>query len=1323
MKEIKFKKGISILLSIIMLLSTFTSVFMMMTITAKAGTATVYVVDYPRSTDINKNGWGHGKLTYMNGWYTDLETHNTLRAMNSYEGQICYCIEPGTGQNTGDSFTQKDENFFDNFPKEYNKTTDGKTIKTLIGRIIQYGYTGNISTSWVSQSPDGAEKLANSLATQYLIWETIVGERDRDFNKVSTNGKDRILDALDRNHPIYSRIMSNYNRIENNVKNHTKAPSFCTRTTDSAKTIELEWNGKEYNTVLTDTNNVLSNYEFTSSDINTQFDVSGNTLIIKTKTAPKEEITITANKKNSKRKGLVVWSDGNYAPGGGSQDTVTYSSEVNDPVKGFVKAKVSYGSAKIVKTSEDGKVANIKFNIQGNGINKDVITNEKGEIQIDNLKPGIYTVTEQRYNHYNPQETKRVTVLAGQTAVVNFNNTLKRGELKVIKASEDGLNEGVKFNLKGTSISGLEVNEYATTNKSGVATFEDVLIGENYVLSEVDTPDRYVIPANQTATIEWNKVTNKEFNNTLKKWKATVTKSDKETGIEQGNSSLAGAVYGIYKGEQLIDKYTTDKKGQFTTKYYVCGNDWTVREITPSEGYLLDDTIYKVGAEPQNYEIELNDISLDVVETIKKGKIAIIKHADDGSTQIETPEVGAEFEVYIKNAGSYQNAKESERDKLITNEFGFAQTKDLPYGIYTVKQTKGLEGTELMKPFDVFVNENGKIYRYIINNAIFKSLIEIVKKDAETSQIIKASGIGFKVRNTDTGEWITQHINYPTPMDIDVFYTDQNGKLMLPQALDYGNYEIVEQCTTNGYVLDSKPVPFKVDGKQTVVTVEKYNKPQKGKIIVSKIGEVFSSVEEIDEMYKPVYLENNLKGAEFEIYADEDIVTLDGTVRNKKGDLVATIITNEQGKSETSPLYLGKYKIIETKTPIGMIKNSTPQYVELTYAGQEIEITEISTKIYNQRQKVQINLEKILEQDEDFNIGNNGEIQNVQFGLFANEDIVSTDGSRIPKDGLIEVITCDENGKVTFKTDIPFGKYYVREIATEQHYVIDDTKYELEFNYQGENTKIVKIKINNGDKIENKLIRGEIIGKKVDEEGFTIAGATFGLFKDNETKFTKDTAIKISKSNEIGVFGFSEVLYGKWLLKELETANGFVLNETPYKVQVKEEKQVVKIEIENKFIKGAVTTTKVNAETKEKLSGAVFEIYIDVDNNKEFDSKIDKLLSEMTEIEKGIYKLDNLKYGGYFMYEKTAPEGFIKDDKYYYFTIEKDNETVIVENETGVGFTNKPIPKEQEKPKAELPKTSDNSNLGFFIGLLGIAVGGVISLVIIYIKNKKDDNK
>ena len=408
---------------------------------------------------------------------------------------------------------------------------------------------------------------------------------------------------------------------------------------------------------------------------------------------------------------------------------------------------MSYGSAKIVKTSEDGKVDGISFRIQGNGIDKTVKTENGGQIQVDNLMPGVYTVTEQEYDRYEPQESRRVTVVAGQVATVNFNNTLKRGDIEVIKSSEDNFNEGVTFHLYGTSLSSIAVDEYAVTDKNGVATFEDVLISGTtpYTIEEVDTAIRYVVPEDQSAPVKWNEVTTRNFTNILKKFTVTVTKSDAETGTAQGNASLAGAKYGIFKGEQLIDEYYTDENGQFTTKEYICGADWTIRELEPSEGYLLDPTVHKVGAEPELYTIEHNQTANDVNEQVIKGNIAIIKHTDDGETQIETPEEGAVFEVYLKSAGSFANAKESERDTLICDENGFAQTKDMPYGIYTVHQVSGWEGRELMDDFDVFIAKDAQTYRYLINNSNFESYIQVVKVDAETGKTIPYAGAGFQI--------------------------------------------------------------------------------------------------------------------------------------------------------------------------------------------------------------------------------------------------------------------------------------------------------------------------------------------------------------------------------------------------------------------------------------------------------------------------------------------------------------------------------------------------------------------------------------------------
>lgn len=1184
MKTNIFKRCTSLVLALIICISSFAGLGT--TAFASGVKGKSYMVSFPRENDakVDYSGtWGHKAQNLMNGWSLHESRYTTFFTMDDYGGKICYCIEPGTPAANGNEFTQKDESFWDNYPSQYNKTIDADIIKLMVGRILQYGFTGDVELTWVSQNPDGAKKIAQAAATQALIWETIVGERDENFNHVDPGSKAPVLSMFEKSHPLRSLILSYYDDIVSGVQKHSKLPSFCERSTGKAKEIELEWNGSQYITVLTDSNGVLGDYSFSSNNANLKFSVSGNKLTITANTAPSDTVSITASRKSSQRKGLIVWSDGKYAPGDGQQDLVSYTQSVNDPVKGYVKIKVSYGSAKIVKTSEDGKVDGITFRVQGNGIDKTVKTANGGQIQVDNLMPGVYTVTELTDNKYEPQETRRVTVVSGQTSTVNFNNKLKRGNLTVTKTSEDGLNEGVKFHLYGTSLSGIKVDEYAVTDKSGKAYFKDVLMGSGYTLEETDTAIRYVVPEKQTADIEWNKVTNKSFNNILKKWQLTVTKSDKETGNPQGDASLAGAKYGVYKGNQLIDTYTTDKNGQFTTKYYICGNDWFLREITPSEGYLLNTESLHIGAEAKLYTAEYNLSSpLDALEIVQKGKIAIIKHCDDGSTQIETPEKGAEFDVYLKKSGSYSKARESERDILVCNENGFAESKDLPYGIYTVKQTKGWDGRELMPAFDVFVNEDGETYRYLINNATFESLIEIVKKDVETGKIIPASGIGFKVRNTDTGEYIVQHINYPTPVDIDIYYTDSTGKLMLPEALPFGNYEIIEQNTCYGYVLDSNPVSFKVDGSQTIVTVEKCNMPQKGVIEIAKEGEIFSSVTESNGIYTPVYKNENLAYSVFQIYAAEDIATLDGTVRYQQGELVDEITTGKDGIAKSKQLYLGKYTVIE-KTAPDTFYNPNGQYdVELTYAGQDVKVISTALSVFNDRQKVSVSLLKELSQDERFKLGINGEILSVQFGIFASEDIKAADGSIIPADGLITHGNCDENGKLTFNCDLPIGfKWYAKEMATDEHYILSDKKYEFATEYQGQDTKAININLNNSEPIINEFIYGTIKGLKTDRETKEpIKGALFGLFRADETEFTAEKAILTAESDENGIFTFENVPYGDFIICELKPADGYLENTDIHQIQISENEQVIEITAVNDKIPEIGTKADVDGEKR-----------------------------------------------------------------------------------------------------------------------------------------------
>jgi len=1312
----------------------------------------------------------------------------------------CFCIEHGIPLPNSNDYSASSDATHGN--KYEMLSTEQKNLLSL---ALAYGYPNRTDLE--------TSKDANACysATQLIVWQITMGFRS---SPTELNDKTYPMDGysgtMTEQYTSNKYLKEYYDLILSDMATHYTRPSFTSNVPASAKTYEMDYVNGKYTVTLTDTNNVLSKYRV-SSNGGASVSVNGNTLTISSTQPLTDAITIKLNRRmpsTTHTTGFLIWS----VPGkeDNNQDMVSGVPANNDPVPSYLKVATAAGSVKIIKDSEDGVVDGIKFTITGNGVNQTVTTKNDGVIQVDNLRPGTYTVTEQSANYYEPQKEKTVTVVSGQTATVSFSNVLKRGDLTVTKTSEDGLTEGIKFRLTGTSdsgvkidvtatvdstgkayfkdiligsgyvleevdtalkyivpdsqdveiewakvataevynelkrgdlkviktsednfvegmkfrlygtsLSGEKVSVYAYTDKNGVAVFEDILIGENYTVEEVNTAIRYVIPESQGAVIEWNKVTEVKFHNVLKKWRADVFKIDADLagfddgdsglvpvelmpmafslnsdamvddlggiyGQSQGDATLEGAVYGVFKDGALIDTYTTDKNGYFLTDYYPCYEnvEWTIREISPSEGYLLDETVYYIDTYAGQYTVELNTVYPDVYEDIIKGKITIIKHTDDGSTKIETPEVGAMFEIYLKSAGSYEAAETTERDILTCDEFGYAETIDLPYGVYVVKQIKGWEGRELLDPFEVFVSEDGEVYRYLINNANFESYLHVVKTDSTTGKTIPYAGAGFQIYAPD-GSLVTMSYTYPTLTVIDTFYTNENGTLLTPEKLPYGEgYSLVEVQAPHGYVLDATPIYFDVTEENsadengiTIVKVVKENEPQKGTITITKTGEVFSSVAEQNGVYQPVYEIKGLAGAVYEITAAEDVVTLDGTLRYKKGDVVATITTGADGTATTEPLFLGKFEIREITAPHGMILNGDTVTVELTYAGQEIKITTTSAAFVNERQKVEIDLSKVLEQDEKYGIGRNNEITSVKFGLYASEDIAAADGKVIPKDGLIEAVTCDENGKAVFATDLPVGaKVYVKEIATDNHYILSDSTYPVTFEYAGQDTAVVKISVNNGEAITNEIIRGTIIGKKLDEDGFTICGALFGLFRENETEFTEETALATCQSNEIGIFTFENVPFGRWIVREIKAAPAFVLNENSYAVTVGTDEEVIEITIENEFITGSVKTTKVDKEYPDnKLSGAVFEVYVDVDGNGEFDPEIDLFVGEMTETEDGIYEMHDLRYNGYFLYEKTAPEGFLKDDGYHYFEIRNNGETVIVENEAGVGFTNQPI--------------------------------------------------
>lgn len=779
-------------------------------------TADSYSVAFPRDGDANldySGTWGHDELHYMNGWTSGEATWmTTLHTIGSFDGPACYCIEPGVPRNLYRSYESYGEDYWDTFPAEYNRTIDGRTMKTLLGRIMQYGYQGNLSLDWRSQNEADADKLAHMMATQVLVWETVVGERDVDFNHIAPDNADAVKSVYRTSHPLYGRFSAYYDSIEASVKKHTIVPSFMDRSEEAAQTVELSWDGSRYTATLTDANGVLSEYAFSSAQSDMSFAVDGNDLTISAETAPADGVTITAVRNNT-RQGVVVWSDSHYGPDGTMQDVVTFRDTVSDPMYAYLHLKVSYGSVKIVKTSEDGEVSGISFTVSGSGTEQTVTTNATGEMQLDDLCPGVYTVTEQSNDRYEPQEVRQVTVLSGQIATVTFHNTLKRGSLEVVKTAEDGLNEGVKFHLTGTSLAGLPVDEYAVTGSNGKAVFSDVLIGTDYILSEVDTGIIYVVPEDQTTAVEWNTVTQVEVRNVLKKWSATVTKRDAETGLPQGDATLAGAVYGVYRGEELVDTYTTDESGQFTTTDYVCGNDWTIRELSPSEGYLLDDTVYPVGAEPQHYTEEYNPIALDVTEQVIRGGVALTKvDRDYPENKLE----GAVFEVY---RDSNRNQELDAEDELLgtMEELGggeYALT-GLYYGGYFAKETKAPEGFYLDENAYYFAittdgetvtveNEAGKGF---LNTAQVGSL-RIVK----TSSDGKLEGFSFRVTGANGYD--------------QVFQTDAEG-FILVEGLRIGDYTVseVRDGSSDGYLLPADKTASIFEGAVTEVEMHNEKKP------------------------------------------------------------------------------------------------------------------------------------------------------------------------------------------------------------------------------------------------------------------------------------------------------------------------------------------------------------------------------------------------------------------------------------------------------------------------------------------------------------------
>ena len=1246
------------------------------------------------------------------GYTTDVEGTTNGWGGKRINGKVAYCVEHGIAIGLGDN---------DGYTS-LNLTREQMNRLTLIDYWGRYKNIANIKgCSAVNYNWDTIEVSAEYLAEFYcqlLIWETI-NSFGGDFVGASSVSFQSTIGGMEN---IASQ--STYNAFKKAVL--AKVDQFYTTPSISGQTVTLKVGESK---TLTDTTGALANYK--------DAPILNTTGISVTKTGNK--VTLTA-KGTPNASGVVrfdyntdrAYDDqgpGYYYQHPVSQDVTTCGFNGGDPAIMTLNVKVELdGSMKIVKTSEDGKVSGVRFRVTGNGVDTTVQTGTAGTIIVPNLKAGSYTVT------------------------------------------------------------------------------------------ELDVPDQYVQPKSQTVTVKANETATVSFTNVLKKWKATITKVDAETGAAQGDASLAGAVYGVYHGSDLIDQYTTNASGQFTTKEYVCGDNWYIQEISPSSGYLLDTTKYPVGAEPDKYTLEHNQIPIGVKEQAIKGKIQIHKQYE---TLEGTPkdEAAAEFQVYLKSAGSYDKAKASERDTIITSASGYAVTKNMPYGTYIVHQTKGGAGREFVDDFEVMISANNQTYSYELLNELKNGQLKIIK----TSDDGKVEGIQFRVTR------LADHYSK-------VYTTDASG-LILTEALPIFEdnegktkyqYRVEELDTkeTFGYALPDPQivtleegdiaevnfhnVPLEIgtmakfeDGTkdtqsaQDIVLVDtvRYTGLQVGKeyklsgVLMNKAtakpfldfdgNEVTAEATftptdadgtvDVTFMFSSLHLKQDTEVVVFETLYREDIELATHAQIDDEGQTVkirvpeiGTTATSEDGhrvdplgevtifdevsytnlKPEkeytvsgvlmdkaTGKAFLdadGKeIKAETTFTPTQPTGTVTVEFVfnatslhgkevvafetlyyegielathaEINDEGQTVELKnpQISTvAVTEDGSKTTLTADDVQITDtisySDLTVGVEYRMTGILMDKATGKPFLDFDGNEVTAEATFTPADADGTVELTFTFDsrqldkdtklVVFDELYRADTLLAVHKDIDAEDQTVEIRVpkigttatfeDGEKEIIANEEITIIDSVaysdlkpgKEYTVSGVLMDKEtgkafLDINGEEVRAST--TFVPEEPTGTVDVLFKfnavfVQDKTDIVVF---EDLYHKGI--QLATH-----------AEINDEGQTVTVNP----LHGSIMTTKVNADDPtDKISGATFGVYSDADGDGIFNAKTDKLVGTLQEGDTGVYTLDSLPYGKFFLHEDKAPEGFVQDNIYYPFEIKEDGQIVNFETVPGKDFPNKPI--------------------------------------------------
>lgn len=1125
-------------------------------------------------------------FNYKSGWQSWWTFHMNVNA--SGLEKIVYCMQFSIPCNTGDQYNHQ------NTHPDINAKE-----QRLLQRALVFGYNENTGNLY------GGSWLDNAMATQAMVWVITGGQ-------YGTSWESRIADNLLQDNPTARSI---YNQIRANMESYDTIPSFTASSAGSSKDYEMKYNmntGK-FDLTLEDSRNALKYFDFSASGVSVQR--NGNKLVLSAPTEKQfDTITLKANK-NLPKDALPSLISGTpefwYNPTQQNFTSLNVSGS-REAVPAYFKLHTEkIGHIKLKKTSEDGKVSGLRFQITGNGIDRIYTTDKDGNIPIQNLVAG------------------------------------------------------------------------------------------DYVIAEVDTPNKYVQPHTQVVTVKPAETTAVDFSNVLKKFNIHVTKSDEETGSDQqGDATLDGAEYDIYNSQgDLVDHMKADGKTA-TSKLLVLGT-YKIYEVAPPTGYTLNNQPITVTGDFEGQTVEIGRADTGITDRVIKGQVAVTKFADKpltGSSEdggVKQPLEGIEFTLTLKSTGD-------EACKITTDADGYAITPLLPYGTYRIEETKGAEGYRKIEPFDIKIDSNGKIYKYILENTVYETNVKIIKKDAETGKVIPLAGTQFKIKDS-AGNWVTQKYNYPKPTTIDTFTTAEDGTLVLPQSLPAGDYGLYEVKAPYGYTVSKEPIPFTVSASDpsTMLEVTSRNKPVKGTVTIEKQGERFVASDnigtELGIMFSPIYELKNLEGVTFDIVAVEDITTQDGTIRYEQGEIVDTITTGKDGKATSKALYLGKYQAVEKSTLDGFVLDGTAHPFELTYQDQDTELVTTSMCLENTRQKAKVSLFKEYETagNQEYN-----PLSEIIFGLYAREDILTHGGDiGIKKGSFIEAISLDELGNGNISTDLPAGSYTIKEIATGKGYLLTDTAYDFDFKYMGQEVPYIPIHVNDGKPIMNKLMRGNLEITKTSEDK-KVEGISFKVSGTTEIGTTFEEIYKTDKDGKISI---KNLLVGTYEVSEVvdDLTVGYITPESQT-VTIKHD-ETAEIKMENKLIHGGFNLLKTD-EDKKPLAGVKFGLY-----------KADGTpLVEFITGKDGTYSMSDLLYGDYYLKELETVKGYEFDkEAVYAFSVSKDGEIIEI---TAV---NKKIP-ETPVTKTDSPKTGDTSNataLLLLLGMSGISLAGISFIQ--YRKKKK----